>query len=56
MGIWYIKIGTHEIHVHQTAFGLLEGCIDKLNFYDDRNIFGKLSVTKTVETPVKLYK
>jgi hypothetical protein len=38
---------------HQTAFGLKEGCIDKLNRCKDRKICGKLPVSETVKTLVK---
>ena len=37
---------------HQTAFGLKESCIGKLDRCNDRKICGKLSVNETVETPV----
>jgi hypothetical protein len=38
------------LETHQTA--LMEGCNGKLDRYNDRKISRKLSIDKTVETPV----
>jgi hypothetical protein len=37
---------------HQTAFGLKEGCIGKLDHYNDRKICGHLPLNETVEIPL----
>jgi hypothetical protein len=37
---------------YQTAFGLKESCIGKLDRCNDHKICGKLSVNETVEIPV----
>jgi hypothetical protein len=37
---------------HQTAVGLMEGCIGQLNRGNDRTICGKLPLSETVEALV----
>jgi hypothetical protein len=38
--------------IHYTAFGLLEGCIGKLDRYNNHEICRILPVNETVEIPV----